>query len=103
MVLEQSLKTTVVVNPEKFDLIVPGSEGKSEVYIGTAKLVLSNDVIQTIVRESEIDIFEVQEPQIAGVSDADIKDESEPVKFEDIIDVNDTDREEDKAIDEYSD
>lgn len=98
--LSQNLK--VAVNPTHFNFVVPGN-GTSEVFVGGSKLVFSNDAINAMFRECEVDLLAIEEPQIAGVSDEDIKDESQPTKFEDIVDENDVERSEDKVVENVED
>ncbi|MCS5737377.1 hypothetical protein, partial [Herbiconiux daphne] len=43
-------------------------------------------------------ILAIEEPQIAGVTDEDIVDETKPIALEDVVDENDIERDVDKVV-----
>lgn len=100
--MEQNQKVKVAINPLNSDFVVPG-QGTSELFFGQNRMTISNDALNAIFQELEVSVIEINEPQIAGVTDEDIKDDSEPVKFEDITDVNEVDRTEDIVVEDTAD
>ncbi|MFW3388530.1 UNVERIFIED_CONTAM: hypothetical protein RF648_21315 [Kocuria sp. CPCC 205274] len=102
--MDKAQDKKVVMTLDKVTLIVPGEDEHSIVYFGaTGSVKLSNTSLQAILSNEQIDILEVSEPQIEGVTDADIKDESEPVKLEDVIDENEVERSEDVVVEGVED
>lgn len=80
-------------------LVVPGENEHSTLFLGsTGSIVLSNTSLSAILKHAEVEILQVSEPQIEGVSDEDITDDSKPVNFEEIKDENDVDRDVDKVV-----
>lgn len=49
-------------------------------------VTLSVVTVQSILASNGAEMYDVEEPQIAGVTDGDIRDESQPVAYEDTVD-----------------
>lgn len=48
-------------------------------------VTLSTVTIQSILADIQAEVFDVQEPQLAGVNDDDIVDDTKPVAYEDTV------------------